>query len=72
VVVLPVLAVTLVASDTTWQEGEQSAEDAATAKLQGSMGPFENFIVGLLTNMGAMPLERLHNMLRAFVVGEPR
>lgn len=36
------------------------------------MGPFENYIMGMLTNFGALPCERLHNMLRVFVVGEPK
>jgi anaphase-promoting complex subunit 2 len=36
------------------------------------MGPFENYIMGMLTNFGALPADRLHNMLRVFVVGEPK
>lgn len=36
------------------------------------MGPFENFIMGMLTNLGNLSLDRLHNMLRVFVVGEPK
>jgi Anaphase promoting complex (APC) subunit 2 len=36
------------------------------------MAPFENVILGLLTNAGPLPLERLHGLLRVFVVSEPR
>jgi anaphase-promoting complex subunit 2 len=36
------------------------------------MAPFENYIQGMLTNFGQLALERLHNMLRVFVVGEPK
>lgn len=36
------------------------------------MAPFENFILGILTNFSSVALERLHNLLRVFVVGEPK
>ena len=58
-------------SDYSWKEapgGAASAED----RLVAEMGPFENYILGMLTNFGALPCERLHNMLRVFVVGEPK
>lgn len=40
--------------------------------MAAEMGPYENYIMGMLTNFGALPCERLHNMLRVFVVGEPK
>lgn len=58
-------------TDFSWQEdtgGLRSAEDRIIAE----MGPYENYIIGLLTNCGTLSLERLHNMLRVFVVGEPK
>lgn len=36
------------------------------------MAPFENYILGILTNFSAVSLDRLHNLLRVFVVGEPK
>lgn len=38
----------------------------------GAMAPFENYILGVLTNFSAVSLDRLHNLLRVFVVGEPK
>eukprot|EP00798_Chlamydomonas_sp_ICE-L_P002183 gene2183-33798_t len=32
------------------------------------MSPFENYIYGMLTNYKELPLDRLHSMLRMFVV----
>lgn len=58
-------------TDFSWQEaagGVSSAED----RLVAEMAPFENYIQGMLTNFGQLALERLHNMLRVFVVGEPK
>lgn len=59
------------ATDYSWQDASgpsASAED----RLVAEMGPFENYIIGMLTNLGALPADRLHNMLRVFVVGEPK
>lgn len=58
-------------TDYSWQEdtgGSSSAED----KVIAEMGPYENYIIGLLTNCGTLSADRLHNMLRVFVVGEPK
>lgn len=32
------------------------------------MGPYEPYIMGMLTNYGGLPLDRLHAMLKLFVV----
>jgi len=44
-------------------------EDAAAL---ADMAPFENYILGILTNFSSVALDRLHNLLRVFVVGEPK
>ncbi len=36
-----------------------------------SMGPFETYIMGMLTNFDALPLDRIHNMLKMFAVQPP-
>lgn len=59
------------ATDLAWQESAVGGASAAD-RLVAEMGPFENYITGMLSNMGALPLERLHNLLRVFVVGEPK
>lgn len=32
------------------------------------MAPYENYIIGMLNNYKQLPLDRLHNMLRMFVI----
>ena len=57
------------ATDMGLEGEEQGVVSSAVEVLQAEMGPFENYIVGVLTNWPAgLPLERLHNMLRMFVV----
>lgn len=58
-------------TDYSWKETGGPAASAED-RLAAEMGPFENYIMGMLTNFGALPCERLHNMLRVFVVGEPK
>ena len=50
------------------------AADAAggEAAAIAAVAPFENFIFGILTNFAAVSLDRLHSLLRVFVVGEPK
>lgn len=55
----------------SWSD-DARASSSAEDRLIAEMGPYENFIIGLLTNCGTLPLDRLHNMLRVFVVGEPK
>lgn len=35
------------------------------------MGPYEPFIMGMLTNFDALPLDRVHNMLKMFAADPP-
>ncbi|GLI63750.1 hypothetical protein VaNZ11_006823, partial [Volvox africanus] len=55
------------------------AEDEAPAQLPSAadraveeIGPFENYIKGMLQNYGGLPLDRLNHMLRLFVVSTPK
>jgi anaphase-promoting complex subunit 2 len=58
-------------TDASWADDAHTASTAED-RIVAEMGPFENYIIGLLTNCGSLPLDRLHNMLRVFVVGEPK
>jgi anaphase-promoting complex subunit 2 len=61
------------ASDLSWDDptgGSAAATDESSALTE--MAPFENYILGILTNFSAVALDRLHNLLRVFVVGEPK
>jgi hypothetical protein len=62
------------APDFAWDEaaGGSGAGGADDDGGLAAMAPFENYILGILTNFGAVGLDRLHHLLRAFVVGEPR
>ena len=52
-------------------EGDE-ADKAVSAEEQmlEQMKVFEQYIVGMLTNLGALPLLRIHNMLKMFASGE--
>lgn len=39
------------------------------AQEEEEMGVFESYIVGMLTNLGQLPLEKIHNMLKMYVSG---
>lgn len=65
-------AVHLEETDMSWQEDTAGSSNSAEDRLIAEMAPFENYIIGILTNFSALPLDRLHNMLRMFVVGEPK
>jgi anaphase-promoting complex subunit 2 len=39
-----------------------------TGTIVQELGPYEPYIMGMLANYGGLPLDRLHNMLRLFVV----
>ena len=39
------------------------------AQEEQEMGVFESYIVGMLTNLGQLPLEKIHNMLKMYVSG---
>ncbi|EFJ49123.1 hypothetical protein VOLCADRAFT_80889 [Volvox carteri f. nagariensis] len=58
---------------------DYGAEDEAPAQLPSAadraveeVGPFENYIKGMLQNYGGLPLDRLNHMLRLFVVSTPK
>ena len=54
-------------------DGQDDGEDggggqtvSATAQEAEELEVYESYIVGMLTNMGQLPLERIHNMLKMF------
>ena len=55
--------------------GEEDEDDgggggsAAEAQLVQEMRVYENYVSGMLTNLGALPVGRIHNMLKMFVPG---
>lgn len=52
-------------------EYDEDEDNAIQAKAQEAeeMKVYESYIVGMLTNLGPLPLERIHNMLKMFVTG---
>jgi anaphase-promoting complex subunit 2 len=66
----------LAASDDDSVIGDEEEEDegggghvSLGAQENEAMEVFESYIFGMLTNMGQLPLERIHNMLKTFVTG---
>ncbi|KAG2487792.1 hypothetical protein HYH03_013636 [Edaphochlamys debaryana] len=58
---------------------DAGAEDEAPAQLPSAadraveeVGPYENYIKGMLQNYGGLPLDRLNQLLRLFVVSTPK
>jgi anaphase-promoting complex subunit 2 len=47
--------------------GDQAV--SAMAQEEEQMGIYESYIVGMLTNMKTLPLEKIHNNLKMFVTG---
>lgn len=39
------------------------------AQEEEEMGVYESYIVGMLTNLGSLPLDKIHNMLKMYVSG---
>ncbi len=62
---------TLEATDMSWH-ADSGGATSAEEKLIAEMSPYENFIIGILTNFSAVPLDRMHSLLRMFVVSEPK
>lgn len=63
------------ACDLSWDDAAAGAPPppaGAAAAALSEVAPFENYILGVLTNFSAVSLDRLHNLLRVFVVGEPK
>ena len=49
------------------EEDNGGAASTAEAALEQQMGMYEQYIVGMLTNLESLPVGRIHNMLRMFV-----
>lgn len=58
-------------TDMSWCDAAGAASSAED-RILAEMGPYENYVIGLLTNCGSLGLDRMHNLLRVFVVGEPK
>jgi len=50
-------------------EGPEGQVVSLGAQEEEEMEIYESYIVGMLTNLGQLPLERIHNMLKTFVTG---
>lgn len=57
------------AYDHHMEEGHNNSAVSLTAHEDEEMQVFESYVVGMLTNMGALPLARIHQMLKMFVTG---
>ncbi|CAI9096563.1 OLC1v1032742C1 [Oldenlandia corymbosa var. corymbosa] len=51
-------------------EGERAVASVED-QLRKEMTVYEKFIMGMLTNFGSMALDRIHNTLKMFCVGDP-
>ena len=49
------------------EEGGGGGGGAAEAQLEAEMRVYEQYVIGMLTNLESLPLGRIHNMLRMFV-----
>ncbi|KAL2226160.1 UNVERIFIED_CONTAM: Anaphase-promoting complex subunit 2 [Sesamum indicum] len=52
------------------EEGETSVASVED-QLRKEMTVYEKFITGMLTNFGSMALDRIHNTLKMFCIGDP-
>eukprot|EP00980_Cylindrotheca_fusiformis_P003610 scaffold812_cov124-Cylindrotheca_fusiformis.AAC.2 len=52
-----------------YEENNNGQGVAVAAQGDEEMEVFESYICGMLTNLGQLPLERIHNMLKMFVTG---
>lgn len=50
-------------------DGGEGQAVSVFAQEQEEMDVFESYIVGMLTNLGQLPLSRIHNMLKMYVSG---
>ncbi|PSC76910.1 anaphase-promoting complex subunit 2 [Micractinium conductrix] len=53
------------------QEGLMEMEEGGAKDEHADMAGYEPFIVGMLTNFDALPLDRIHNMLKMFANDPP-
>ena len=51
------------------EDGTEGQSVSVVAQDEEEMEIYESYICGMLTNMGQLPLERIHNMLKMFVTG---
>ncbi|KAJ8900799.1 hypothetical protein NDN08_000099 [Rhodosorus marinus] len=64
-------------SDAALAEGLEGAtaaddkEDLAVNNTRDEMKVYETFLLGMLTNLGSLPVERIHNMLKMFCQNPP-
>ncbi|KAK9820288.1 hypothetical protein WJX72_008627 [[Myrmecia] bisecta] len=59
------------AADTVMDDELTTSVATAEDQLQQEMAVYESFVMGMLTNFERLPLERIHNMLKMFVVDPP-
>ena len=59
------------ANDQSFQHDDEDQERAVSigAHEEEEMKVYESYIFGMLTNLGQLPLERIHSMLKTFVAG---
>lgn len=50
-------------------DGGDTGAVSMYAQEEEEMGVYESYIVGMLTNLGQLPLDRIHNMLKMYVSG---
>lgn len=59
------------ANDTSFQQDDDALEHAVSigAHAEEEMKAYESYIIGMLKNLGQLPLDRIHSMLKTFVAG---
>ncbi|KAL3767505.1 hypothetical protein ACHAWU_000168 [Discostella pseudostelligera] len=59
------------ANDTSFQQDDDGQEHAVSigAHEEEAMKVYESYIIGMLKNLGQLPLDRIHSMLKTFVAG---
>lgn len=51
----------------TEEDDDGDGADAKAKQLEDEMKVYEQYVVGMLTNLESLPLDRIHNMLKMFV-----
>ena len=51
----------------TEEEDDGDGAEAKAKQLEDEMKVYEQYVVGMLTNLESLPLDRIHNMLKMFV-----
>jgi anaphase-promoting complex subunit 2 len=59
------------AHDTSFQQDDDAQEHAVSigAHAEEEMKVYESYIIGMLKNLGQLPVDRIHSMLKTFVAG---